>query len=146
MTWAGHPDGRVVAVVIGVSGPSLEAGPADLLLISEAPGSGIGAAYAGEPHTDPGAVLAAERAAAKIRVAGHATALWSLPVGPDRAVYVGEAEGSWLWCIAWPADAGYLVETDFALMDLQMVAGDTALPSGALADRLFPGSNGAAAR
>ena len=40
--------------------------------------------------------------------------MWSLPVS-DRAAYVGEASGLWLWAIAWPVGEWMVVHDDLRL-------------------------------
>jgi hypothetical protein len=44
--------------------------------------------------------------------------LWAVPSGVDRSVYVGEARAMWLYVIAWPAAAGYLLADGIELHDL----------------------------
>ncbi len=74
------------------------------------------------PGLDPGPVLAAAAATAeahaKIKVAGHPTPLWSVESAAGRGVYAGEAKGVWLWVVAWPVTAGYMLVEDVMLRDL----------------------------
>lgn len=128
--WAGDERTGVRATAVACSGPApLGAGPADLLLVAEEPGVGLGTRLAGVEGPDPGARLAeamgwpeAGRAGhpphAKIKAAGHPTPLWMVQAAEDRSAYVGEARGLWLYAITWPADAGYLFAEDVALQDL----------------------------
>jgi hypothetical protein len=121
--WAGDERTGVRASAVACSGPApLGGGPADLVLIAEEPGVGLGTRFAGIPGPDPGPVLAASLqdtgAHAKIKVAGHPTPLWSVDSSPDRSAYAGEAKGVWLWVVAWPASAGYTLAEDVALRDL----------------------------
>ncbi|GAA0406654.1 hypothetical protein Acor_51530 [Acrocarpospora corrugata] len=122
--------------VVAVSGPSITDGPADLLLIAEEPGIGLGAAYAGLAGPDPGDFVGAGPPHVKVSVNGHPTPLWHVPDVPgDRAVYAGEALGRWLWTIAWPADAGLLlVPAQLTLIDFREVEWD--VPFGAFSPRL----------
>ncbi|WP_433219224.1 DUF6758 family protein [Microtetraspora malaysiensis] len=126
------------ATVVAVSGPSLTHGPADLLIITEELGVGLGAAYAGLDGPDPGSEFDAGPVNAKIEIHGHPGALWCLKgVPPDRAVYVGEALGNWLWLIAWPAEAGCLIPlAQLSLRDLRDTDQDLDLPFGAFSPRL----------
>ena len=121
--WAGDEREPVRAVALAGGGPApLTGGPADLLLISEAPGVGLASRYAGLSGPDPGPALAAAMAGrpadAKVRTYGHPTPLWSVPSPEDRSAYVGEAGGVWLVVVAWPASAGYLLAEDLVLCDL----------------------------
>lgn len=106
------------ASLIACAGPAPLGGVADLLLICEEPGVGLGAGYAGLAEPDPGPIPDLVRAAT-VEIGGHPTALWAVPGPDDRAVMVGEARGLWLWAILWPAAAGYLLAEDVGLADLQ---------------------------
>jgi hypothetical protein len=96
------------------------------MLIAEEPGVGLGPRFAGIAGPDPGPLLARamggrdgeHSAHAKIKVDGHPTPLWSVHSPEDRSAYVGEARGMWLYAIAWPASAGYLLAEDVVLHDL----------------------------
>ncbi|WP_372451752.1 DUF6758 family protein [Catellatospora tritici] len=121
--WAGDERAGVVATVLACSGPTpFSDGPADVVLVSEDPGVGLGARYAGIPGPDPGPSLthppADHGSNAKLKVAGHPTPLWAVAAPDDRSVYVGEARGRWLYAVTWPAQAGYLLTEDVVLHDL----------------------------
>jgi hypothetical protein len=121
--WAGDERTGVRATAMACSGPApLGGGPADLVLVAEEPGVGLGSRLAGIRGPDPGPVLATllekSGAHAKIKVAGHPTPLWSVESLPDRSAYAGEAKGVWLWVVAWPATAGYMLAEDVTLRDL----------------------------
>lgn len=106
------------ASVVALSGPSPIEGPADLLVIAEEPGVGLGATFAGLDGPDPGEGFDSGPPNAKIEVLGHPTALWCLEGIDDRAVYAGEALGNWLWTIAWPAEAGCMIAmAELSLLD-----------------------------
>lgn len=125
------------ATVVALSGPSLTQGPADLLIIAEEPGIGLGAAFAGLSGTDPGVGFGEGPPHAKIEVRGHPAALWCAGAAPDRAVYVGEALGNWLWVVIWPPEAGYLITlSEFSLRDLRDHDQTLDLPFGAFSPRL----------
>ncbi|RJL33477.1 DUF6758 family protein [Bailinhaonella thermotolerans] len=134
--WVGDERSGARAGVVAISGPSIVDGPADMLLVAEEPGVGLGAAYAGLPGPDPGPGFGAGPSHAKLDACGHPTALWCVEGADDRAVYVGEALGHWLWAVAWPPEAGVLVALEeLDLRDLR----DGALPDlpyGALTPRL----------
>ena len=106
------------ATVLCCSGPAPLGGPGDLVLVAEEPGIGLGARFAGLPGPDPGDV-GDGAPDAKIDAAGHPTALWSVPGPEDRAAFVGEARGMWLWAVLWPAQAGLLLMDDIALADVR---------------------------
>jgi hypothetical protein len=128
--WAGDDRTGVRATAVACSGPApLGGGPADLVLVAEEPGVGLGTRFAGIAGPDPGALLAdvmtdellghAENPAhAKVRADGHPTPLWSVKSPTDRSAYAGEARGRWLYAIAWPSSAGYLLAEDVVLHDL----------------------------
>jgi len=130
VAWAGDDRGGVRATAVACSGPApLGGGPADLVLVAEEPGVGLGTRLAGTLGPDPGPELAGaigepgpghpERIAhAKVRAAGHPTPLWAVKSPTDRSAYAGEARGIWLYAIAWPASAGYLLAEDVDLHDL----------------------------
>jgi hypothetical protein len=130
------------ATALACSGPAPMGGPAELVLVAEEPGIGMGARFAGIEGPDPGDITAVP-ATAKISVAGHPTAMWSLDAGPgDRATYVGEAHGCWLWAVLWPESAGFLLIDDFQLTDLRDSAPDLDVPCGALSPRLVSSGSG----
>lgn len=123
VAWAGDERHGGRATAVACSGPApLGGGPADIILVAEEPGVGLGARFAGLAGPDPGPVLSevmtAGAAHARIRVGGHPTALWSVPGEDDRSAYVGEARGVWLYAVAFPAAAGYLFAEHVVLHDL----------------------------
>jgi hypothetical protein len=128
------------AVAVALSGPAPLGGMGEVVLVAEEPGIGLGARYAGLPGPDPGIVSDGTAAHAKVQAAGHPTALWWVDGSPDRATYVGEAMGNWLWAVMWPADsAGALLLEDILLTDLREVGHELdLLPLGALSPRLEP--------
>ncbi len=118
---AGDERSGARACGVALSGPApLNSGPADLLVIAEEPGVGLGAFYAGLAGPDPGAALSTGTPQAKAEFAGHPMSLWVVSGGDDdRAAYVGEALGIWLWMILWPAEAGALLLDQPELCDLR---------------------------
>ena len=130
------------ATVMSLSGPAPLVGPGDLLLVAEEPGVGLGARYAGLRGTDagPDAPYLSERTApqARVHAAGHPTALWAVDAAPDRAVYVGEALGQWLWLVLWPETAELLVHDRLLLLDLREAGPEVDVPTAAPSPRLLP--------
>jgi hypothetical protein len=120
--WAGDERHGVKATAVACSGPApLGEGPADIVLISEEPGVGLGARFAAIPGVDPGPYLDAletTAAHAKVKAGGRPTPLWAVPAQPNRSAYVGEAKGLWLYAVTWPASAGYLLAEHVVLHDL----------------------------
>ena len=119
---------------MALSGPGVVSRQADLLLVAEEPGVGLGASYAGLVGTDPGPELASLPRDTRITAGGHPTALWSLPVS-DRSAYVGEAEGCWLWAVVWPVGEWMVLHDDLRLVDARLPehkAHLEAVPTGAL--------------
>lgn len=123
VAWVGDDRRDVVATVLACTGPApLGAGPADVVLVAEEPGTGLGARIAGFAGPDPGRLLteavAAQEPHAKVKAAGRPAPLWSVPVPEDRSAYAGEAMGRWLFAVSWPAQAGYLLAELSVLHDL----------------------------
>jgi hypothetical protein len=137
MTWAGDERHGSRASVLACSGPNPLGGPGELLVIAEEPGVGLGAYHAGMQGRDPGEqLLTTTGPHAKIYAGGHPTALWCVEGAPDRAVYVGEALGRWLYLVLWPASAGALVADHITLVDLRDAPHDLDIPLGAPCPRL----------
>lgn len=124
------------AAAVACSGPAPLGGAGELVLIAEEPGIGLGARFAGIEGPDPGPVPDDAPAHAKIQAAGHPTAMWALPSPPDRAAYIGEALGFWLWAVLWPETAGFLLIDDFVLIDRRNAGHELDVPFGALSPRL----------
>jgi hypothetical protein len=134
---AGDERSGAHATVTALSGPSVTSGPADLLVVAEEPGVGLGAGFAGLHGPDPGEGFDYGPPHAKIDIRGHPTPLWCVSGAADRAVYAGEALGNWLWAIAWPAEAGCLIAlAELTLRDLRDNDQDLDLPYGAFSPRL----------
>jgi hypothetical protein len=120
--WAGDDRSGPRATAVACSGPAPLGGPADVVLIAEEPGVGLGNRYAGLPGPDPGDRFAGSvkttAAHARVKAAGWPTPLWAVSATGDRSAYVGEAKGLWLYAVTWPASAGYLFAEDLVLHDL----------------------------
>jgi hypothetical protein len=120
--WAGDENGGVQATAIACSGPGpLHGGPADIVLVAEEPGIGLGNRLAGLTGSDPGATFAeisTHNAHARVKADGRDTPMWTIGTASDRVAYVGEARGMWLYAVAWPADAGYVLSEHIVLHDL----------------------------
>ncbi|WP_131765428.1 DUF6758 family protein [Candidatus Protofrankia californiensis] len=117
VAWAGDERTGPRATAFAAGGPSPLGGPAEMVIIAEEPGTGLGARLAGLPGTDPERI--GDKPEEKIEAAGHPTALWPVLCPPDRAVFVGEACGVWLWVVLWPADAATLLLEHLVLWDLR---------------------------
>lgn len=140
---AGNPRTGPTATVVALSGPNPAPDPADpsqhpadLLLVAEQPGTGLGARLAGLDAVDPGESVVAGAPQAKVRAGGHPTALWNVGSAPDRATYVGEAGGVWLWLVLWPATAGVMVLEPLDLVDVRSADAAVEPPAGAPSRRL----------
>lgn len=134
---AGDDRGGARATALALAGPSPVGGPADMVLVAEEPGIGLGARYAGLDHLDPGAAVAGGPPDEKVAAAGHPTALWRSDSASDRVAFVGEALGVWLWAVLWPPAAELVLIEHVELRD---VRGEphaaSALPFGAPTMRL----------
>nr|WP_083937023.1 DUF6758 family protein [Longispora albida] len=117
--WAGDERTGARATAVACSGPGpLESGPADVVLVAEEPGVGLGSRFAGLTGVDPGPGLAESQPHAHVTIGGHPAPLWLVPSPPDRSVHAGEANGCWIYAVTWPASAGYLLVEDVGLHDL----------------------------
>lgn len=111
----------VRASALALSGPNLSGGAADLVIVAEDPGVGLGARLAGITGPDPGELgeRPDARPDAKVRAAHHPTPLWDVPTSEDCDALYGEARGVWLSMVFWPSGAGLLLEEDLSLVDLR---------------------------
>lgn len=115
---AGSPLEPARGVVIAASGPGVVS-RADLVIVAEEPGIGLGARFAGLAGTDPGPEVTRLPADVTIHADGRAAVLWSVPGVSDRAAYVGEAAGLWLWLVVWPVTEWMVVHDDLRVVDLR---------------------------
>ena len=90
---------------LALSGPNPLGGPAEMLIIAEEPGMGLGAGLAGLPGPDPGDGFPARQPNATVKVGNHDAPLW-LVESDGQAVFVGEVAANWLWLVLWPDTAG----------------------------------------
>lgn len=121
---------RASAAALG--GPNPLGGPAEIVLVAEEPGVGLGARFAGLSGPDPGPV-GQGIPYVRLQADGHPTGLWLVPSDADRAVAVGESQGCWLWMVLRPATAGALLVEDLALADVRLLGDEVdVLPFGAL--------------
>jgi hypothetical protein len=73
-----------------------------------------------------------------VEAAGQHAPLWAVPTSDDRAAFVGEAFGVWLWLVMWPMSAGWLLAEEMELLDLrERLYPD--LPLGPPSEHLLPG-------
>ncbi|CAN5568041.1 hypothetical protein BH10ACT8_BH10ACT8_30430 [soil metagenome] len=133
----GDERGRLRATVTAFRGPAPLGGTGEWLIVAEEPAIGLGAAYSAAPGIDPVAVVDSSPPT-KIHTRGQITSLWAAPSSAvDRSVYVGEAEGVWIWLISFPADAGYALLEDLVLADAREGI-PPQLAVGTPADRMRP--------
>jgi hypothetical protein len=139
---AGDDRAGARATVTSLSGPSPLGGGAEMLLVAEEMGVGLGARHAGLPGPDPGNGFDSGPPDAKVEVSGHPTALWNLPYAEGCAAFVGEAKGHWIWILLWPSDAGVLVYDELVVADLRDGYQEAELAFGSLSPRLAPAQPG----
>jgi hypothetical protein len=120
---------------VALSGPNPVGGPGDLLLVSEEPGVGLGARFAGLDGPDPGDGFATGPPHAFVQVGGHDFPLWHVEA-PGRAAFAGEVKAHWLWAVLWPDTAGVLLLEPITLRDLRDPGQELDLPFGARSPRL----------
>ena len=128
------------ATAVACSGPGPLGGFGELVLVADELGVGLGAGYAGIAGPDPGDSIDVEKPAdAKVLAAGGPTAMWHVTGTPgDRAVFVGEAMGIWIWAVAWPERAGMMLYDELVLTDLRDAGAELELlPCGALSPRIL---------
>lgn len=127
-----------VGCALALSGPAPLGGPADLVFVAEEPGVGLAAGLAGLPGADPGAGAASGPPVTRVTAGTHPTPLWSIAADPgrDQAVYVGEADGCWLWALCWPSEVSLVLHDAFELVDLRQPGHQLDLPFGAASPRL----------
>jgi hypothetical protein len=136
VAYAGDERSGARATVISLTGPSPLGGPAELMIVAEEPGVGLGARHSGLQEPDPGAGFGEGVPDAKVIAADHPTAMWNLAGAEDRAVFVGEAKAAWMWAIVWPAPAGVLMYDELSVIDLRDRRIDLDMDHGSLSPRL----------
>lgn len=125
------------ATAFALSGPSPLGGPADLVLVAEELGVGLGVRCAGGQEELDADALTAGPPEAKVVAAGHDTPLWRTTSAEDRVAFVGEALGVWLWAVLWPPAAELVLLEHVVLHDLRHEAhAGLDLPLGAPSTRL----------
>jgi uncharacterized protein DUF6758 len=134
-TGAGDERSGTRGAVVALSGPNPVGGLGEMLLISEEPGLGVGAGFAGLTGPDPGADFASGQPHAFVRFGHHDFPLWHVD-SPGAAAFAGEVLGNWLWIILWPDTAGILLLESLSLRDLRDPGQDLDLPFGAKSPRL----------
>jgi hypothetical protein len=132
---AGDERSGIRGSAVALSGPNPLGGPADLLIVAEEPGVGLGAGLAGLAGPDPGDGFATGQPHAIVKVANHEAPLW-LVESDGAAVFAGEVAGSWVWVMLWPDTAGVLLMEPLTLRDLRDPEHSLDLPFGALSPRL----------
>jgi hypothetical protein len=136
VAYAGDERSGALATATCLTGPGPLGGEADLLIVAEEPGVGLGSRHAGLAEADPGVGFDSGTPDAKVLAASHPTALWSVSVAADRAIFVGEAKGLWLWVMVWPGAAGVLMYDELVLADLRDGLSEVDVGFGALSPRL----------
>ena len=134
-TGAGDERSGTRGSALALSGPNPLGGPAEMLIVAEEPGGGLGAGLAGLAGPDPGDGFAASPPHASVKVANHEAPLW-LVESHGQAVFVGEVAAHWLWLVLWPDTAGTLLIEPLPLRDLRAPEQDLDVPFGALSPRL----------
>jgi hypothetical protein len=134
-TGAGDDRSGTRGCVVALSGPNPAGGLAEMVVISEEPGLGLGAGFAGLSGPDPGEGFATGSPVACIQFGLHEFPLWHVE-SAGAAAFAGEVLGSWLWIILWPDTAGFLLLEPLSLRDLRDPGLDLDVPFGAKSPRL----------
>ena len=113
---------------------------ADMLIITDEPGTGLGGTLAGLDGSDAGPGFGTGSPHAKAFVGDRPTSLWWVKEAcTDRAVYAGEAAGRWLWVILFPDSAGAMMAEPLVLAEVRELGREVdLLPFGNLSPRLAP--------
>ncbi|MDN5743550.1 MAG: hypothetical protein L0H31_00345 [Nocardioidaceae bacterium] len=117
------------ATMTCLTGTSQADGPVEVMVISEEPGTGLGARLAGlrssdgAGQLDPGAEIGEGAAAVRVRVDQQFVGLRPVSISTeleewDRSVLVGEAFGRWLWLIMRPSSAVLLLGPEWIVRDI----------------------------
>ena len=119
-------DERPGATATCVSGTSELDGPVDVFVVAEEPGAGLGARCAGIDSSDPGREVGDGQPTVRVRIGSQSVSLWAVSTASsddrfDRSVFVGEANGRWLWLVLRPASAMLLLRDDWILRDVSSV-------------------------
>ena len=119
-------DHRTWGTATCVSGTSELDGPVDVFVVAEEPLTGLGARCAGLDASDPGREVGEGQPSARIRIGSQSVPLWIVSTATsddrfDRSVFVGEANGRWLWLVLRPASAMLLLRDDWILRDVSSV-------------------------
>jgi hypothetical protein len=115
---AGDARGDTAGCAVALSGPNPFGGLAEMLIVAEEPGLGLGARFAGLPGPDPGGTFATGAPHAFAVVNKHEFPLWHVDA-PHRAAFAGQVMGHWLWLVMWPDTAGLLLVEPLQLTDLR---------------------------
>ena len=130
-------DSHAPATVASWTGPDPFGDPTEMVLVSEEAGSAVGGHFAGLATTYPTADVGVGSPHARFTLLGHTVSLWSVEGSSDRAVYVGEAAGRWLWVVVHPAESSVVVVQEWTLVDARTLGAElTVMPVGELSPRL----------
>ncbi len=132
---AGDERSGTRGAAVALSGPNPVGGPAEMLLICEELGVGLGAYCAAIDGLDPGSNFPSSSPQAQVEYGNHEFPLWHVDA-PGSAAFVGEVMGSWLWILLWPDTAGTLLVESLRLLDLRDPGQELDLPFGARSPRL----------
>lgn len=121
----GDGAGAARGTVACCSGTTTLDGPVDVMVVAEEAGTGVGAFVAGVVGSDPGPEVGAGPPHIHLRVANRQVALWGISEidgeATDRGVFVGEAEGRWLWLVLRPASAMLMLREEWHLHDVSQM-------------------------
>jgi hypothetical protein len=141
-TFAGlaHGDGEASeeATVAAWVGTDPFGDPAEMLLVCEELGAGVGSYFAGLEVSYPSSDVGQGPPHARFSIDSRPVPLWAVEARDDRAVFAGEAAGRWLWVIMYPAEAGTIVVQPLQLVDARLLGAElSVLPVGELSPRLI---------
>ena len=112
LAWGGEPGAR--AIVVDCAGPRRSAARPNWSWSPRSRARAWAAATPGCPGLDPGDVIEGP-SSVDVKAAGQHAPLWAVPTSDDRAAFVGEAYGVWLWLVMWPMNAAWLLAEQLEL-------------------------------
>ncbi|HYO31734.1 MAG TPA: DUF6758 family protein [Nocardioidaceae bacterium] len=112
--------------------------PVEAVFVCEEAGTGLGGRFAGLPTHYPSGDVGVGSPHAQFEVDGRTVSLWKVDGPRDRAAYVGEAKGRWLWVVLYPAEASAVMVEPLTLVDARSLGAELAvMPLGELSPRLL---------
>jgi hypothetical protein len=112
--------------------------PIEALFVCEEAGAGLGGLFAGLPTHYPTPDVGVGPPHIRLHLQGRSIPLWKADAIHDRAVYVGEAAGRWLWVVVHPGEGSAFAVSPLTIVDARELGAELAvLPLAELSPRLL---------